>query len=116
MIANLITKIIVGIVSTGLAEYFISGVTTDGSFKTILLVGLIIGLLLFFIRPILKLMTLPIRIITLNLFTIVIIMALIFITDVFIPDTRFQVNGLINLLYFSLIVVGVEIMTSFLKK
>ncbi|MGI6341335.1 MAG: phage holin family protein [Minisyncoccales bacterium] len=116
MIANLITKILVGIVSTGLAVYFIDGVTTDGDIKTIIFVGIVIGLLLFFLKPVLQLITLPIRIITLNLFTIVIIMALIWITDVFFPETRFEINGIMNLLYFSLIVVGVEIITSFVKK
>ena len=42
-------------------------------------------------------------------------MALIWITDVFFPETRFEINGIMNLLYFSLIVVRVEIITSFVK-
>ncbi|MDD4407403.1 MAG: phage holin family protein [Bacilli bacterium] len=116
MITNLITKILVGIVSTGLAVYFIDGVTTDGEIKTILFVGLIIGLLLFFLKPILQVITLPLRIITLNLFTLVVIMALIWVADVFFPSTQFEVKGLMNLLYFSLIVWGTETITSFIKK
>ncbi len=116
MITNLITKVLVGVVSTGLAVYFIDGVTTDGNIMTIVYVGAIIGLLLFFLKPILKAITLPLRIITLNLFTIIITMGLIWIADVFFPETRFEINGIMNLLYFSLIVVGVEIITSFVKK
>lgn len=116
MITNLITKILVGIVSTGLSVHFLDGVTTDGTITTILLVGLIIGLLLFFLRPILQVITLPLRIITLNLFSLVVIMALIWIADVFFPETQFEVHGLMNLLYFSLIVWGTETITSFLKK
>lgn len=116
MITNLIIKILVGIVSTGLATYFINGVTTDGTIATILLVGFIIGLLLFFLKPILKLITFPLRVITLNLFTIVIVMALIWLVDVIIPSSQFEINGLNSLFYFSLITWGVELMTSFIKK
>jgi len=116
MITNLITKILVGIASTGLAVYFIDGITTNGDIKTVLLVGAIIGLLLFFLKPLLQLITLPLRIITLNLFTLIIIMALIWIADAFFPQSQFEINGIINLLYFSLIVWGLEIITSLVKK
>lgn len=116
MITNLIIKILVGIVSTGLATYFIDGVTTNGNIPTLLFVGTIIGLLLFFLKPILKLITFPLRVITLNLFTIVIIMALIWIVDILFPSTQFEISGINSLFYFSLITWGVEIMTSFIKK
>jgi len=116
MIANLITKILVGIVSTGIAVYFIDGVTTDGNIQTILFVGMLIGLLLFFLKPILQAITFPLRVITLNLFTIVILMALILVADIFFPESQFEIYGTINLLYFSLIVWGTEIITSFVKK
>ncbi|MDD4358908.1 MAG: phage holin family protein [Candidatus Pacebacteria bacterium] len=116
MIANLITKVLVGIASTWLAEYFIDGVTTNGDIKTILFVGTIIGLLLFFLKPLLQVITLPLRIITLNLFTLVIIMTLIWITDILFPQSQFEVSGIISLFYFSLIVWGLEIITSFVKK
>jgi len=116
MITNLIIKVLTGIVSTGLATYFIQGVTTDGTISTILFVGTIIGLLLFFLKPILKFITFPLRVITLNLFTIVIIMALIWIVDVLFPSSQFEINGITNLFYFSLITWGVESMTSLIKK
>lgn len=116
MIANLLSKIVVGVVSTGLADYFIDGVSTDQSLKTYILVGTVIGLLLFFVRPVLKLITLPLRIITLNLFTVVIIMGLIWLTNVFFSDVQFQVYGAFNLLCFSLILIGTEYIIGLLKK
>jgi len=109
---NLISKIIAGILGIGISCYFIEGVTYDGKITTILFVGAILGLLNFFIRPIIEKITFPIRVLTLNLFTLVIVMLMIFVLDVIFPETRFEVQGLTPLFFTSLIVWGTDILFS----
>lgn len=79
---NLLGKIIASTIGIGLSDYFIQGVVSDGRLETILLIGLVLGLLLFFIKPILNLITLPLKIITLNLFSFFIVAFLIWLTTI----------------------------------
>ena len=116
MIIRLITKLLVGIIGTWIAVTFIPGITVNGDISTIIYVGVVLGLLLFFLKPILSAITLPLRIVTLNLFTIVIIMGLIWIVDIFVPIGQFEVVGIYNLLLYALIVWILEFITSIVKK
>ena len=110
---SLIAKLLSGIIGVGIAAYFLkTGVTYDGSFTTILLVGLVVGLLMFFVRPILSLITLPIRIITLNLFSIVIMMFLVWLVDALFPADMFEIFGINNLFFTTLIIWGTEKISS----
>jgi putative membrane protein len=109
---SLIAKLLSGIIGIGIAAYFLPGVTYDGSFTTILLVGLVTGLLIFFIRPILSLVTLPLRVITLNLFSIVIMMFLVWLVDCLFPADMFEIFGINNLFFTTLIIWGVEKVSS----
>jgi len=110
---SLIAKLLSGIIGIGLAAYFLKpGVTYDGNFKTILLVGLVIGLLMFFVKPILSLITLPLRIITFNLFSIVIMMFLVWIVDALFPADMFEIFGINYIFFTTLIIWGVEKLSS----
>ncbi|MFA5432368.1 MAG: phage holin family protein [Candidatus Paceibacterota bacterium] len=111
---SLIAKLLSGIIGIGISAYLLKpGVTYDGNFTTILLVGLVVGLLMFFVRPILSLITLPIRIITLNLFSIVIMMFLVWLVDaLFFPFDVFEINGINNLFFTTLIIWGTEKVSS----
>lgn len=100
-------------IGIGSSLYLLSGVTYDGELKTILLVGATMGLLIFFVRPILSLFTLPIRIITLNLFSIVIMVFLVWVLDALFADTIFNIEpGIKNLFFTTLIVWGTEKITT----
>jgi putative membrane protein len=106
---SLIAKLLSGIIGIGIAAYFLKpGVTYDGSFKTILVVGLVVGLLIFFVKPLLSLITLPLRIITFNLFSIVIMMFLVWIVDALFPFDVFEITGLNYLFFTTLIIWGTE--------
>jgi putative membrane protein len=105
---SLIAKLLSGIIGIGLAAYFLPGVTYDGSFRTIIIVGLVIGLLMYFVKPILSLITLPLRIITLNLFSIVIMMFLVWLIDALFPSDMFEIFGLNNIFFTTLIIWGTE--------
>ena len=97
-------QIVTGILGLWLATLFVPGVEFLGSWKTLVLAGIILGLINFFIKPILKLITLPLRIVTLGLFTFIINMGLIWLVDIFF--TELVILGIIPLFWTSLIVWG----------
>ncbi len=109
---ELIVKIISGIVGIAASTYILSGVTYNGEIGTLLLVGLATGLLLFFIRPLLSLITFPIRLITFNLFSIVIMIFLVWLVNILFPSDMFNIVGLDNLFFSTLIIWGTEKLTS----
>jgi putative membrane protein len=59
-----------------LTFYLVSGLTWDNDWLTLLLIALIIGVVNAFIKPIARLLTLPLRVITLGLFSLVVNIAL----------------------------------------
>lgn len=82
------------------AAYILPGVQVSG-FLTALVVALVLGLLNVFIKPILFLLTLPITILTLGLFTLVINAFLIWLTGQLVPG--FQVRGFLSALLFGVV-------------
>ena len=108
---KLILQIIAGIAGIWLATELISeGVVFTGSVKTLLLAGLILGLINFFIKPILNLVTLPLRIITFGLFSLVINMGIVWIIEVFFEE--FSVAGLYPLFWTTIIVWALSLIAS----
>ncbi len=103
---RLLGNIIVGFLALYLASLLLPGVKIQGSFeeqiKTLLFAGITLGLVNFFIKPIVNLITFPLRLITFGLFSIVVNMAMIWIVDVFFPEI--DINGLWNLFGTALIV------------
>lgn len=57
------------------------GVPLTLQWQIILLLGIVLGLINLFVKPIINVITLPLRIITLGLFSIVVNMAMIWILD-----------------------------------
>ena len=57
------------------------GVPLTAQWEIVLVLGITLGLLNYFLRPVLKALTLPLEILTLGLFTIVINMGLVWILD-----------------------------------
>lgn len=92
--SKLLSQIVAGIIGLWLAVWFVPGITlrifSDSSFfgfpltqvwQVIILLGVIIGLVNFFVKPILKAITLPLRILTLGLFNLVINLIIIWAVD-----------------------------------
>ena len=121
---NLFLQIIAGILGLFLAQKYVPGVNFEGplfflpktlsdinSFLgTLVFVGAVLGALNHFVKPLLKMVTLPLRIVTLNLFSIVILMLLVWLTNVFSPELTIQ--GLSSLFLTALIVWGVHFIIS----
>lgn len=82
------------------------GVAINHFWQILVIVGIILGLVNYFIKPILKIISLPLRILTLGLFTIVINMAIIWAVDVLFPE--FIVSGITPLFWTSIIVGAIS--------
>jgi putative membrane protein len=104
---NLIFQVAAGILSFWLAIKFVPGVEFSGETKYLLLVGLVLGLINFFIKPILNLITLPLRTVTFGLFGLVINMVIIWVVDIIFPELI--ISGLVPLFWTTLIIWGVSI-------
>lgn len=92
----LITSILVMIIA-----HFMSGVTLEDGIKTSFIVAIVLGLLNFFVKPILTLFTLPITVLTLGLFLLVINALIIMLCSYFVDG--FEVNSFWTALFFSII-------------
>lgn len=75
------------------ATYIVPGFYI-ANFTTALLAAVVIGLLNMVIRPLLLLLTLPLNILTLGLFTLVINAVILWLASLFIPGMR--VDGLLS--------------------
>lgn len=104
--SRLLFQIIAGILGIWLAQRFVPGVEFVGSIQNLLVVGAILGLINFFIKPILKAITLPLRILTFGLFSFIINMAIIWIVDVIFPELIIQ--GIIPLFWTTIIILGLS--------
>ena len=100
--SNLLFQIIGGILSFWLAVKFVPGVEFMGEIKYLILAGAFLGLINFLIKPILKIITLPLRVLTFGLFSLIINMGLIWFVDIIFPELI--IPGLVPLFWTTLIV------------
>jgi putative membrane protein len=77
---KLILRILINAFAIWLTSMLLSGFSFTGSFLNLIIVAVIFGLVNALIRPIVKLLTLPINILTLGLFTLVINAAMLALT------------------------------------
>lgn len=94
------------------AVALVHGVKVEGNatqvIKIILLAGIVLGLFNFFLKPLIKLITFPLRLITFGLFGLVINMAIIWLVDVvFTPELT--IKGLWPLFWTALLVWGANL-------
>ncbi len=77
---NLLIRLIVNAFALSAAAYLVDGITLAGGFWDVLLVALVFGLVNALLKPALLLLSLPILLITLGLFTFVVNGALLLLT------------------------------------
>jgi len=116
----LILQIIAGVSGFFLATRFVPGVSLEvipgqsslfgidftATWQILLLIGTALGLINFFIKPILKIITLPLRILTLGLFGLVLNMIIVWAIDVFFPELI--IEGIIPLFLTTAIIWGIS--------
>jgi putative membrane protein len=75
-----LVRLLINAAALWVATHFVSGFAYSGSWTSLLLVALVFGLLNASVRPLLKLLTFPLLILTLGLFTFVINAVMLLIT------------------------------------
>jgi len=81
----IIRIILANILAVWVTNYFISGFNVRGDLKEVIIVGIILGLLFLIVKPLLKLISLPLIWLSLGLFTLVIYALLIWAVAYFTP-------------------------------
>lgn len=102
------------VVAVFVATKLLPGQITYGSTNDILLFALVLGLLNAFVAPILRLITFPIRLLTLGLFTLVINAGLFWLAAVLVGNV--QVAGFVTAILAALIVSVVNLVFGHLFK
>jgi putative membrane protein len=81
---NLVLRLVIGTLAVLITSYLLPGVEVDG-FLTAVIVAVVLGIVNSALKPILVLLTLPITLLTLGLFTFVISAFLVLLVDWLIP-------------------------------
>ncbi|GAW66331.1 membrane protein [Geoanaerobacter pelophilus] len=102
---TLLVKWLVNALAIGITAYLLPGVAISGFFAA-LVTALVLGLVNIFIKPLLLLLTLPINILTLGLFTLVINALMIMLVAAIVPG--FMVRGFWWALLFGLVLAVVN--------
>jgi putative membrane protein len=84
---RILAHVLISAVAVFVAARILPGVSVDG-FGTALVVAVVLGLVNALLRPLLLLLTLPLNILTLGLFTFVIIGGLVQLTAAIVPGFR----------------------------
>jgi putative membrane protein len=96
-----IINLLISAVVVYFAAWLLPGIHI-GSFVSAVVVALVLGFLNRFVKPVLKILTIPITILTLGLFLLILNVLLIYFTDWLISG--FSVDGFWSALFFALIV------------
>ena len=107
---NFIIRLLITAISAFLLSKILSGVHFD-SFGSTIIFAILLGILNIFVKPILSILSLPITIITLGLFSFVINALMILLTDYFMSSMA--VDGFLWALLFSILL---SIVTSAFSK
>lgn len=97
---NAILTVILSAIAVFVTANILSGVHLEG-FGTAIIVAIVLAIINAFIRPLLLILTLPINILTLGLFTFVIIGGLVMLVSAIVPG--FKVDGFWWALAFALV-------------
>jgi putative membrane protein len=111
----LATLFVKGVVITTYPTSNFFGIPLTMQWEMFLVLGLVLGLLNYFLKPLLKTLALPLEILTLGLFTIAINMGLIYLIDIMFDELTVPI--FLPLLYTTLIIWFLNIITNtFLAK
>lgn len=100
-----IIQLVAGVLALWLATIIVPSVKFEGTVWYLIFAGLVLALLNLIIRPIIELITLPIKIITLGLFSLVIGTLMVWIVDIVFP--QLIIPGFLPLFWTALINWGV---------
>lgn len=107
----LATLYVPGVVIKAYANSSFFGFALKYQWEIILVLGITLGLLNFFLKPLLHILSLPLQVITLGLSTILINMVFIWILDIMFEELSVPI--IYPLLYTTLIIWGINIILNF---
>lgn len=110
MIINLVLHVAAGIGALWIAVYFIPGVEFQGSVKTLLIAGALIGVALALLKPILHVIAASFRILALGLVSF----GIVRVSDMLFPELH--ISNLSALLWTTLAVWGISVILLFLAR
>lgn len=94
-------KLVVSSLAVGITAWLMKGVSVDPWWAAVV-VAVVLGLINCTVRPIVKLFSLPLNLLTLGLFTFVINALMVMLCSYFLP-AYFKVEGFFDALLFSVI-------------
>ncbi|MCQ2289533.1 MAG: phage holin family protein [Muribaculaceae bacterium] len=94
-------KLVVSSLAVGITAWLMKGVSVDPWWAAVV-VAVVLGLINCTVRPIVKLFSLPLNLLTLGLFTFVINALMVMLCSYFLP-AHFKVEGFFDALLFSVI-------------
>lgn len=110
---NLLLNLLINGFAVFVAAYLLPGVKVD-SFLTAIIVSIGLGIVNMFIKPIVLLLTLPINIVTLGLFTFIINGLMVLVVSAFVPG--FKVQSFLWAMAFSIVLWAVNFVLNSLTK
>lgn len=102
---EILISIILSAIAVFVTANILPGVHLQG-FGSALVVAIVLGFVNTFIRPLIFLLTLPINILTLGLFTLVIIGGIVMLVSAIVPG--FKVDGFLWALVFAIVLAAVS--------
>ena len=115
MLSQLIIRVLTNALAIYVAANIVPGFHLEEDGLTVLLTaGFILGMINFFIKPILKLLSAPIILLTLGLFTILINIAMLLLLDYFMP--AIQIDGYWAAFWAMLVISAVNFFIGFFSK
>ena len=102
--ANLLFHVISGILGFYLAVKFVPGVEFQGQIKDLFIIGIVFGIVNFFVKPVLNIITKPLRIVTLGIAGLIINMLLVWVVADILFPTKMELHGIIPIFWTTIII------------
>ena len=102
-IGKLLFHIVSGILGLFLAARFIPEVEFIGSYNILIIIGGTLGIINFLIKPVLRAISLPIRMLTLGIFSLIINMGMVWLIEILFPK-NLEITGLLPLFLTTIII------------
>ena len=98
-------------VALGIAAWILNGVSVNDSFWTLVWAALVFGILNTILKPLLKLLTLPLAVFTLGIAWFFVSMLMLWLTDLIIG--AFDIRGFLNYVWATIIVWAINLLIDF---
>jgi putative membrane protein len=110
-VARILLNWVVDAAALALAAWIFSGISVGGDAGTLILAAAVYGILATFVKPLLKLLTLPLAILTLGIAWFFVAMFILWLTDVIVSGMH--INGFWDLAGGTIIVWAVGVVADF---